>query len=73
MSGKNNIRRVRIKLLICSKCHNVFPIARKKSHNRSTGHIKHLYCPVCEKVTEHVEHDDNAPSAMFFSGQNLAW
>ena len=63
MSRRNNIRRVVIKLLICEECGNIFPIARRKSYNRSEGHLKHLYCLVCKRITGHVEHNDNAPVA----------
>ena len=41
--------------LICPECGSVFPIMRKQSELRKQFHIKTLYCPFCEKLTDHIE------------------
>lgn len=44
-----------LKELKCMECGTIFPIQRKKSKNRAIGHIKHLWCWVCKKITAHCE------------------
>jgi hypothetical protein len=46
------------KELKCKCCETKFPIWRKKHKNHSKGHIKHMYCYVCKKDTEHIELDE---------------
>ena len=41
--------------LTCKICGQVMYVPRPKEHKRKIGHIKHLFCPKCKKVTEHVE------------------
>jgi hypothetical protein len=41
--------------LLCLECGNIFTIARGVNNLKSNGHIKHLMCPRCEKLTEHFE------------------
>lgn len=41
--------------LKCKECGYIFPIHRKLHKNHKAGHIKHMYCPSCRKVTEHIE------------------
>lgn len=36
----------------CKECGIVAP-ATKARHKTSKGHIKHMYCYVCQKETEH--------------------
>lgn len=41
--------------LVCLKCGNITTIFRKISNLKPIGHIKHLWCYKCKKVTEHYE------------------
>ena len=41
--------------LICSECGNLFRIPRHADKLKEKYHIKDIYCPVCKKVTKHVE------------------
>jgi ribosomal protein L33 len=43
------------KLLVCSKCGSKRYIPRKKSLNHAAGHIKHMWCVVCQEITAHEE------------------
>jgi hypothetical protein len=46
------------KQLKCECCNSVFPIWRKIGRNKSQGHVKHLHCYSCKKVTAHIELDE---------------
>jgi len=48
------MKHVSISNCYCVVCNNQFPIPRIK-RQRELGHIKNLYCPVCRKVTGHIE------------------
>lgn len=40
----------------CSKCGRLgFPILRKKSKAKKSGHLKKLYCLTCGEETNHIE------------------
>lgn len=43
------------KKLRCPECGNVAIIHRRENRNRPNGHIKHMWCFICKKVTGHVE------------------
>lgn len=51
--------------LVCTECNNSFSIPRKNSKRRKEGHIKHLTCFKCNKITKHIE--DNR------SKQEIEW
>ncbi len=38
-----------ISTCVCPHCGLKFPIPRKKSMARATGHKKYLWCPVCRE------------------------
>lgn len=42
-------------MLVCQKCGNEAYIWRRACKRRAKGHVKHLYCPVCQETTAHVE------------------
>lgn len=42
-------------LLLCSECNGPFAIMRKKNKRKKAGHIKHLYCLRCRKVTARID------------------
>ena len=42
-------------MLVCTECGNNAFIWRLSSKRRAKGHVKHMYCPVCMKVTAHKE------------------
>lgn len=48
------------KRLECVKCGLIQPIWRKDSKNKLSGHLKHIWCPSCEKKTVHIELDEFA-------------
>ena len=48
-------KRGRYTELVCLECGNIFPIYRISGREKKTGHIKHLYCPICFKETAHYE------------------
>ena len=50
MSGK--MTEVALK---CQQCGNVTTIWRRKSRLKEPGHVKHLWCVVCQDRTAHVE------------------
>lgn len=52
-SGRTELREV-----ACETCGHRMPIQRRRSKLRSTGHVKHMYCPTCEKITAHTESKD---------------
>ena len=45
-------RPIQVRDFRCAVCGTVAP-ATKTRHKTSKGHIKHMYCYVCQKVTEH--------------------
>ena len=53
MKQKN--KAVTIKDLECTRCGHVQTIQRREGRNRKDGHIKHLWCLVCQERVEHVE------------------
>jgi uncharacterized protein YlaI len=40
---------------ICKECGNKYPLARRSDKRKEEGHIKHLYCIKCKKMTAHEE------------------
>lgn len=44
-----------LKELKCEKCGNKQIIPRKANKNKSLGHIKHIWCYICEEKTSHKE------------------
>ncbi len=42
-------------VLVCRECGTEAPIWRKSSKRKKQGHVKHMWCHACEKVTAHVE------------------
>lgn len=49
------IQPVSMATLYCTECNNKVTIFRKKSKMKKDGHIKHMYCSKCLRVTAHVE------------------
>lgn len=47
--------------LVCEECGSSFKLPRKRAKRREEGHIKHMHCVKCNKVTAHVE--DNRSQA----------
>ena len=45
--------------LVCRECSDVFPIQRPTNRVRKENHVKHLWCPRCMEVTEHIEKRDD--------------
>ncbi len=41
--------------LICLECGSAFPLFRRTNRQKTTGHIKDLWCIKCEKITKHYE------------------
>lgn len=54
MKRSKNPRSIQVRSFRCSECGAVAP-ATKTRHKTSKGHIKHMYCHVCKKETEHVQ------------------
>jgi len=54
MSGGNHGKKKQAEL-VCPKCGNVSYIWRRGNRLKKEGHVKHMWCPVCEEVTGHVE------------------
>lgn len=52
-SGRTELRQV-----ACEVCGHQMPIQRRRSKLRSTGHVKHMYCPSCTEITAHIESKD---------------
>ena len=44
--------------LICPICNNIQVIQRRKSRQKSYGHLKLLYCYKCKKYVNHIEIKD---------------
>ena len=44
--------------LICPDCGNVFTIQRRRIKQKKLYHRKWLYCPICQKDTNHIEVKD---------------
>lgn len=42
--------------LVCGACNDVAPIFRPSRKEREVGHIKHMYCSVCEQERPFIEH-----------------
>lgn len=47
-------RPIQVRDFRCAECGTIVP-ATKTRHKTSKGHIKHMYCHVCKKETEHVQ------------------
>lgn len=43
------------KTLSCNVCYLTITILRLAGKNRKEGHIKHMWCPMCQKITAHTE------------------
>ena len=43
---------------VCEECGTTFPIWRKRSKLKTDDHIKHMWCPTCQKVTAHRQRRD---------------
>lgn len=39
----------------CLFCGNVNEIQRSKGKLKKSGHIKHMYCPICREIRPHEE------------------
>ena len=48
-------KRSTISNFICPECGLEFPIPRKIGQQREKGHIKDLYCPICNKIQKFTE------------------
>ena len=44
--------------LICPECGNIFTIQRRIGNQKKLYHRKWLYCPICQKDTNHIEVKD---------------
>ena len=44
--------------LVCLSCGNKFTIFRKTHKQKEIGHIKDLWCPICQQVTKYFEAKD---------------
>ena len=49
-------KRSTISNFICPECGLEFPIPRKIGQQREKGHIKDLYCPICNKIQKFTEY-----------------
>lgn len=52
MKKTKNPRSIQLRRFRCKECGTVVP-ATKTLHKTSIGHIKHMYCYVCKRETEH--------------------
>lgn len=50
-----SVKAVTQTVLVCRICGTEALIWRKSSKRKKRGHVKHMWCHVCEKVTAHVE------------------
>ena len=41
--------------LICLECGNIFTIQRRIGRLKKVGHVKHIFCNICNKVQPHYE------------------
>ena len=41
--------------LICSSCGNILSIVRAECEQKKLYHIEDYWCPVCKKITRHIE------------------
>ncbi|WP_127488448.1 hypothetical protein [Paenibacillus ehimensis] len=55
MSRRSASRFLAATFLICPVCRHVSTIQRRRSKLKKSGHIKTLWCPSCQAVTQHVE------------------
>lgn len=44
--------------LECEECNHVMTIHRRRNRLREYNHVKHMYCPMCEDTTGHIEKKD---------------
>lgn len=59
--GKNK-RKVRVtSIFVCPECKLEFPLPRIHGEQRERGHIKDLYCPVCNKIQKFTEYAYKQP------------
>ncbi|QYC50970.1 ribosome associated inhibitor A [Staphylococcus phage PG-2021_40] len=56
--------------LICEECNNEFIIPRPRAKKREEGHIKHMYCSKCMKVTAHIEKNKDKKEDFWEQWQN---
>lgn len=56
MGRKKTRGRLLVRYFICSECGYEMP-ATKASGMTHRGHIKHMYCPKCQKITLHEQGD----------------
>ena len=51
----DQVRMTKETYLRCTICDNNFIIRRKKGKLRPRGHIKHIWCYVCQEIVENIE------------------
>ena len=56
--------------LICLECGNIFTIQRRRGKLKKMGHVKHLFCSVCNKVQPHYEIKDANTFVWSFYGED---
>ena len=56
--------------LVCPKCGNITTIQRKINKAKKVGHIKDLYCYVCQEITKHFEINDVTKFLLTYNEQN---
>lgn len=47
-------RRILVRYFACQVCGDVMPATKSKGPTHE-GHVKHMWCPKCREVTEHVQ------------------
>jgi hypothetical protein len=48
------------KRLVCPICGNVSYVVRMRGRNRKAGHVKHLWCYVCQERIGYIETDESS-------------
>lgn len=56
MSARRNVdmRNVQMRLFRCEVCGAVAPASKRKGKT-NPGHLKHMFCVVCGRQTEHIQ------------------
>jgi len=54
MSGGSHSKKYQAEL-VCPECGNVAFIWRRMGKSKKSGHTKHMWCPVCQEITGHIE------------------
>ena len=54
MSGGSHSKKYQAEL-VCPECGNVAFIWRRMGKSKKSGHTKHMWCPVCQETTGHIE------------------